>query len=180
MKGTTGTAMKTVTRYTRAGKRGKGIICPDCNVMTTVYNFAWQFRECRGCGRDVFKLEWYVKPKSTVKPVICALCGRETIYPSQIEHPCHWQNLSKCYQCGFDQRNLHILEGDGEVELRCPYIASGGERCPGVRTIKVSELRGEHPIYHNNLNKLCSQCGQYVDGRTLILNNMDLLNERTR
>ena len=47
-----------VNRYTRAGKDGKFIICPECNKVTTVYHFSWSALGCQECGAMVEKNQW--------------------------------------------------------------------------------------------------------------------------
>jgi uncharacterized protein (DUF983 family) len=51
--------MKTVSRYTRAGKNGKVITCPHCMKSKPVYHFSWSALSCQSCGKDVKKEEWY-------------------------------------------------------------------------------------------------------------------------
>ena len=53
--------MKTVSRYTRAGKNGKVITCPHCMKSKPVYHFSWSALTCQSCGKDVKKEEWYEK-----------------------------------------------------------------------------------------------------------------------
>ena len=50
-----------VTKNTRAPRKGKQIICPKCNTVTTVYHFAWSGLECQKCHSMVDKYEWKVK-----------------------------------------------------------------------------------------------------------------------
>jgi len=47
-----------VTKHTRAGYKGKKIICPQCNKQSTVYHFAWSALGCQYCNEMVNKLEW--------------------------------------------------------------------------------------------------------------------------
>ena len=47
-----------VTKYTRATKHGKTIVCPECNKVATVYHFAWSALGCQHCGSMVDKYEW--------------------------------------------------------------------------------------------------------------------------
>ena len=42
--------MKTVSRYTRAGKNGKLITCPHCMISKPVYHFSWSALSCQSCG----------------------------------------------------------------------------------------------------------------------------------
>ena len=51
-----------VTKYTRAGKYGKAICCPDCDNIQTVYHFAWSGLTCLHCKQSVDKYEWRVLP----------------------------------------------------------------------------------------------------------------------
>ena len=41
---------KTVDKYTRAGRYGKTIVCPECNKVATVYHFSWSALGCQECG----------------------------------------------------------------------------------------------------------------------------------
>jgi len=47
-----------VNRYTRAGKKGKEILCPLCNKRTKVYHFSWAAITCQKCGIMINKEEW--------------------------------------------------------------------------------------------------------------------------
>ena len=47
-----------VNRYTRAGKDGKIIVCPECNKVATVYHFSWSALGCQECGAMVEKNQW--------------------------------------------------------------------------------------------------------------------------
>ena len=51
-----------VTKYTRAGKYGKAICCPECKDVMTVYHFAWSRLECLNCKQSVDKYDWRVIP----------------------------------------------------------------------------------------------------------------------
>ena len=51
-----------VTKYTRAGKYGKAIVCPECDNIQTVYHFAWSGLQCLSCKQSVDKYEWRVLP----------------------------------------------------------------------------------------------------------------------
>ena len=47
-----------VTKYTRAGYKGKEIICPQCNKQSTVFHFAWSALGCCNCNAMINKYEW--------------------------------------------------------------------------------------------------------------------------
>jgi len=47
-----------VTKHTRAGYKGKEIICPQCNKQSTVYHFAWSALGCCNCNAMINKYEW--------------------------------------------------------------------------------------------------------------------------
>ena len=49
-----------VTKYTRAGKYGKAIVCPECDNIQTVYHFGWSALTCHKCKQSVYKYEWKV------------------------------------------------------------------------------------------------------------------------
>ena len=51
-----------VTKYTRAGKYGKAICCPECDNIQTVYHFSWSGLTCLSCKQSVDKYEWRVLP----------------------------------------------------------------------------------------------------------------------
>ena len=47
-----------VNRYTRAGRYGKAITCPECDHDTVVYHFSWSALVCQVCKKDIPKKEW--------------------------------------------------------------------------------------------------------------------------
>ena len=49
-----------VTKYTRAGKNGKQIVCPECRSIRTVYHFNWSGLTCPECKESVDKYDWEV------------------------------------------------------------------------------------------------------------------------
>ena len=49
-----------VTRYTRAGKDGKEIVCPKCQQCNKVYHFSWSALTCLCCRESVSKYSWEV------------------------------------------------------------------------------------------------------------------------
>ena len=49
-----------VTKYTRAGKNGKAILCPVCKSMRTVYHFNFSGLTCPECKQSSDKYEWEV------------------------------------------------------------------------------------------------------------------------
>ena len=51
---------KNVTRYTRAGKVGKILLCPLCSKKVTVYHFSWSAITCQNCDRMIDKKEWLI------------------------------------------------------------------------------------------------------------------------
>ena len=51
-----------ITKYTRAGKYGKQIVCPECDNIQTVYHFGWSALTCHKCKQSVYKYEWRVLP----------------------------------------------------------------------------------------------------------------------
>ena len=50
-----------VTRYTRAGKNGKQIVCPVCDNIRTVYHFNFSGLTCPECKQSVDKYRWKVR-----------------------------------------------------------------------------------------------------------------------
>ena len=49
-----------VTKYTRAGKNGKQIVCPECRSIRTVYHFNFSGLVCPECKESVDKYDWEV------------------------------------------------------------------------------------------------------------------------
>ena len=49
-----------VTRYTRAGKNGRAIVCPECKSVRTVYHFNFSGLTCPECKESVGKYDWEV------------------------------------------------------------------------------------------------------------------------
>ena len=49
-----------VTKYTRAGKNGKQIVCPECDNIRTVYHFNFSGLTCPQCKQSVDKYSWKV------------------------------------------------------------------------------------------------------------------------
>ena len=49
-----------VTRYTRAGKNEKQIVCPECDNIRTVYHFNFSGLTCPQCKQSVDKYSWKV------------------------------------------------------------------------------------------------------------------------
>ena len=49
-----------VTRYTRAGKNGRAIVCPECKSVRTVYRFNFSGLVCPECKESVDKYDWEV------------------------------------------------------------------------------------------------------------------------
>ena len=56
-----------VTRYTRAGKNGKSILCPVCKSVRTVYHFNFSGLTCPECKESVDKYDWEVYNSNTNK-----------------------------------------------------------------------------------------------------------------
>ena len=56
-----------VTKYTRAGKNGKAILCPVCKSVRTVYHFNFSGLTCPECKESVDKYEWEVYNSNTNK-----------------------------------------------------------------------------------------------------------------
>ena len=49
-----------VTKYTRAGKNGKQIVCPECDNIRTVYHFNFSGLTCPECKESIDKYDWEV------------------------------------------------------------------------------------------------------------------------
>ena len=50
-----------VTRYTRGGKNGKQIVCPDCGNIIRIYHFSFSGLTCPQCKQSVDKYRWKVR-----------------------------------------------------------------------------------------------------------------------
>ena len=50
-----------VTRYTRGGKNGKQLVCPECDNIRTVYHFNFSGLTCPECKQSVDKYRWKVR-----------------------------------------------------------------------------------------------------------------------
>jgi ribosomal protein S27E len=55
--------MKKVNKYTRAGKEGRTIYCPECNAPNKVYHFSWSAITCGGCQQMIGKYYFSTKPR---------------------------------------------------------------------------------------------------------------------
>jgi hypothetical protein len=53
-------AFKKVTKFTRAGKDGKEIICPKCSHKVKVSHFAWTAINCQGCKQEIQKTDFKI------------------------------------------------------------------------------------------------------------------------
>ena len=54
---------KPIHRYTRAGKWGKLIKCPECNEQAMVYHFNFSSLGCQYCKAKINKEKWLVETK---------------------------------------------------------------------------------------------------------------------
>ena len=50
-----------VTRYTRGGKYGKQLVCPECDNIQRVYHFNFSGLVCPQCKQSVAKYDWKVR-----------------------------------------------------------------------------------------------------------------------
>ena len=50
-----------VTRYTRAGKNGKQLVCPECGSIRRIYHFNFSGLTCPQCKQSVAKYDWKVR-----------------------------------------------------------------------------------------------------------------------
>jgi len=50
-----------VTRYTRGGKNGKQLVCPECDNIIRIYHFNFSGLVCPKCKESVDKYEWKVR-----------------------------------------------------------------------------------------------------------------------
>ena len=49
------------TRYTRGGKYGKQIVCPECDNIIRIYHFSFSGLTCPKCKQSVDKYRWKVR-----------------------------------------------------------------------------------------------------------------------
>ena len=59
----TQTYFTNANRYTKAGKNGKQILCPECREWGTDYHFSWSSLTCQSCNESVSKEDWIVEVK---------------------------------------------------------------------------------------------------------------------
>ena len=50
-----------VTRYTRVGKNGKQLVCPECDNIIRIYHFSFSGLVCPQCKQSVDKYRWKVR-----------------------------------------------------------------------------------------------------------------------
>ena len=50
-----------VTKYTRGGKNGKQLVCPECDNIIRVYHFSFSGLTCPKCKQSVAKYDWKVR-----------------------------------------------------------------------------------------------------------------------
>ena len=50
-----------VTRYTRGGKNGKQLVCPECDNIIRIYHFNFSGLTCPKCKQSVDKYRWKVR-----------------------------------------------------------------------------------------------------------------------
>ena len=50
-----------VTRYTRGGKNGKQLVCPECGNIIRIYHFSFSGLTCPKCKQSVDKYRWKVR-----------------------------------------------------------------------------------------------------------------------
>ena len=50
-----------VTKYTRGGKNGKQLVCPDCGNIIRIYHFNFTGLTCPQCKQSVAKYDWKVR-----------------------------------------------------------------------------------------------------------------------
>ena len=49
-----------VTRYTRGGKYGKQLVCPECSNIIRIYHFSFSGLTCPECKESIDKYDWEV------------------------------------------------------------------------------------------------------------------------
>ena len=54
-----------VSKFTRTGKYGKEIFCPNCKLKNKIFDFNWTSRPCSHCQQNIRKYEWLIKIKTS-------------------------------------------------------------------------------------------------------------------
>ena len=54
-------SFKPITKYARAGKWGKHIMCPNCRSISKVYHFSWSGIQCQQCDECIDKQHWSIE-----------------------------------------------------------------------------------------------------------------------
>ena len=49
-----------VTKYTRGGKYGKQLVCPECSNIIRIYHFSFSGLTCPECKESIDKYDWEV------------------------------------------------------------------------------------------------------------------------
>ena len=55
---------KNLNRYTRAGREGREIKCPNCGAYEWICHFSWSSLRCQACDKRIKKDEWLLEVKS--------------------------------------------------------------------------------------------------------------------
>ena len=50
-----------ITKYTRGGKYGKQLVCPECDNIIRIYHFSFSGLTCPKCKQSVDKYSWKVR-----------------------------------------------------------------------------------------------------------------------
>ena len=50
-----------VTKYTKGGKYGKQLVCPECDNIIRIYHFNFSGLTCPKCKQSVDKYRWKVR-----------------------------------------------------------------------------------------------------------------------
>ena len=50
-----------VTKYTKGGKYGKQLVCPECDNIIRIYHFSFSGLTCPKCKQSVDKYRWKVR-----------------------------------------------------------------------------------------------------------------------
>jgi|TARA_R110000824_G_scaffold398243_1_gene602113 ribosomal protein S27E len=98
---------KKVTRYTKAGKRGKIIECPECGHQSVVYHFSWLASECLGCkgmiGKTDYLLPQLGERKEAKVRAACASDDRVRQFCAiKLRHLLNKGDKYKAYDVAFD------------------------------------------------------------------------------
>ena len=127
-----------VSKYTRAGKKGRAIVCPNCNAKHKVSHFSWTVLTCMSCFKDIDKEDWTValtdKEKYTGKTsiygngIVMKEVNTKMIQDSEVmvntsDYPdfadSYFERASWVDGSELTEEELEYLENDGDYLYEC-------------------------------------------------------------